>query len=342
MAENLVSPTDQGTARPSEIYFCVNSAAVGTLDLKDFSPDKRQAIRRLHQLEDRHNLRIVFFFSLWGIAAFAALTFESLAVQVLSCMVIAASLIACSVLVHEASHRLLFKRPVLNQWIGFLCGLSVLLSVSGFRTNHLAHHERRGCHASPEDVGANFRDATRSVSFYYLSILIRAYGFLVYLPFVGLVQGSRKMRAKTLAEYALIGAVCAAVFRLFPIDAILKVWIVPLLISSHLTELRAVAEHGLTTRGNVFTATRSVLSNRWVSFFNCNINYHLEHHLFPGVPWYNLPKVHRLLQEEYRRGGCSVYRSYTTFFADFLRASRKGIIPNARLIPQEARRAMGC
>jgi len=30
----------------------------------------------------------------------------------------------------------------------------------------------------------------------------------------------------------------------------------------------------------------------------CNENYHLEHHLYPGVPWYRLSEVHAALREE--------------------------------------------
>ncbi len=70
----------------------------------------------------------------------------------------------------------------------------------------------------------------------------------------------------------------------------------------------------------------------------CNINYHLEHHLFPGMPWYNLPKVHRLLQDEYRQAGSSVYPSYTQFCIDFFKVIWRGLLPNARLIPVEARK----
>jgi len=324
----------------SQIYFCEEPKGLATVQLRDLSKEKRDAIRRLHRREDRHNVRILFFFGLWAAAAYVALTVNLLVVQVLSSLAIACSLIGLTVLLHEASHRLLFKRPAWNQWVGFLCGVPVLVSVSGFRTNHLMHHERRGASADPRDTGANFRDSTGSVLFYYFSILIRAYGFIGYLPLIGLMKGSRRMRAKTLGEYVLMAAFCGIVFWLVPTDAILKLWIVPLLIASHLSELRAVAEHGFTTRGNVFTATRTVRSNPWVSFMMCNINYHLEHHLFPGVPCYNLPKLHWLLEDEYLGAGSSVYPSYTRFFVDFFKASRQGIIANARLIPQEARRAL--
>ena len=69
-------------------------------------------------------------------------------------------------------------------------------------------------------------------------------------------------------------------------------------------------------------------SNRFVSFFMCNLNYHIVHHLYPGVPWYNLPALHRLLAEEQAAAGSQIYRSYTLFLADLgrfvFRALRAG------------------
>ena len=32
-------------------------------------------------------------------------------------------------------------------------------------------------------------------------------------------------------------------------------------------------------------------------------NYHLEHHYFPGVPFYNLPRLQRLLRPFYEKRG---------------------------------------
>jgi fatty acid desaturase len=28
------------------------------------------------------------------------------------------------------------------------------------------------------------------------------------------------------------------------------------------------------------------------------MQYHIEHHIFPGVPFYNLPKLHRLIKDQ--------------------------------------------
>ncbi len=111
----------------------------------------------------------------------------------------------------------------------------------------------------------------------------------------------------------------------------------PLLVAGQIANLRGIAEHGMTTGGNEMTDTRTVATNPVLSFLMCNINYHIEHHLYPGVPWYNLPKVHKLLQEEYQSAGSSVYTSYLDFMGDVARAIYQGVISNRRLIPEHIR-----
>ena len=68
--------------------------------------------------------------------------------------------------------------------------------------------------------------------------------------------------------------------------------------------MRAIAEHGAVTdlsspltaaRCNRSTGTLGNLLGRVLLFPN-HVNYHLEHHLYPAVPHYHLPALHRLLQ----------------------------------------------
>ena len=44
--------------------------------------------------------------------------------------------------------------------------------------------------------------------------------------------------------------------------------------------------------------TRTVLMNRMHRFLYLNMNYHVEHHMFTMVPYYNLPKLHALIAHE--------------------------------------------
>ena len=75
-------------------------------------------------------------------------------------------------------------------------------------------------------------------------------------------------------------------------------------------------------------------SNRFVSFFMCNLNYHIEHHLYPAVPWYNLRHVHRLLAHELRATGAQIYPSYTAFLRDLARWVVRALGPAGRTLPR--------
>jgi len=44
--------------------------------------------------------------------------------------------------------------------------------------------------------------------------------------------------------------------------------------------------------------TRTVLMNPVSRFIYLNMNYHVEHHMFTMVPYYNLPKLHELIKHD--------------------------------------------
>jgi len=43
---------------------------------------------------------------------------------------------------------------------------------------------------------------------------------------------------------------------------------------------------------------RTVVMNPVFSFLYANMNYHIEHHMFPMVPYYNLPKLHEMIKDQ--------------------------------------------
>jgi len=98
-----------------------------------------------------------------------------------------------------------------------------------------------------------------------------------------------------------------------------------MIIAMIFANVRSWAEHTQTIPGDLLTQTRTVVSNRVVSFLMCNLNYHLEHHLCPSIPWYNLPAMHKLMQDEYRRRNSFIYTSYLRFLFDAFRNGVHGI-----------------
>ena len=52
------------------------------------------------------------------------------------------------------------------------------------------------------------------------------------------------------------------------------------------------------------------------SWFWNNINYHIGHHVYPAVPWYNLQQLHVLMLPEINRQNAIVDKSYCAVFFD--------------------------
>ena len=79
----------------------------------------------------------------------------------------------------------------------------------------------------------------------------------------------------------------------------LWLWVVPLLTSFSLFMiLRQVIQHGNGDRGWL-TNTRVFLVNPFLRYavFPFGMDYHLPHHMYATVPHYNLPELHRFLQQ---------------------------------------------
>ena len=57
--------------------------------------------------------------------------------------------------------------------------------------------------------------------------------------------------------------------------------------------------------------TRTVILNPVLSWLYVKLEYHIEHHMYPQVPWYNLPKLHNIIKDQLPKpnnGLISAYR----------------------------------
>jgi fatty acid desaturase len=78
-----------------------------------------------------------------------------------------------------------------------------------------------------------------------------------------------------------------------------------------------------------------VISNPVNSFFWNNINWHIGHHVYPSVPWYNLQELHRILEPQIKASGAPVDKSYV---AVYFNALMKGpeLLPEPPTVPAAA------
>ena len=215
-----------------------------------------------------------------------------------------------SVLMHEAGHNTLFASRVLNQWVGqWLCALPTLNDLTAYATGHLDHHRLAGTpddpdlpnyRAYPVD-GISFRrkvlrDLTGQTGFKLIAGILR--GGLVHF-------GGRSSDGKSLLlKQVGVQAALAAMLMLLGIGWTWWLWFASLMTSYMLVaRLRQIAEHAaVPDAGNPDPRfnTRTVEAPVWQRFLMAPhfVNYHLEHHLLPGVPCYRLPGFRVLLKEK--------------------------------------------
>jgi fatty acid desaturase len=277
----------------------------------------------LRQLRaERRLAEIGFFALLWGASGWAGLAAMDTAGwpgwigRLIAIAAGAAALNAFYLLSHEGHHHLLFRNAVANHAANILLCVPLLHSPSAYRVLHELHHRFLGGPGDPDE----YRNYTANPRIRWALQWVRlTIGTLVYMPLIPAVAWRRATNAerrRITVEYAAMTIVWVMVFRAFPIRDLLQAWLIPGIVVGYISAVRALAQHALTDPADPLLASRSVRSNAFVSFLLLNENYHLEHHLFPEVPSYNLPRLHTLLQT--RLPHAVEARSYSGFLAAFI------------------------
>ncbi|SMY07992.1 fatty acid desaturase [Flavimaricola marinus] len=203
---------------------------------------------------------------------------------------------------HECTHKTPFASARLNEAVGHLCGVVLVLPFTWFRYFHLAHHKWTNLPGQdPELDGPPIRTWAqwlRHVSGipYWVSE-IRLLGRLAlgqerpaYLPEAARQKAEREARA-------LITLYAFAVLSLFWSSAVLWLWIVPVLLGQPVLRLYLLAEHGDCPKvANMLVNSRTTFTGPVVRFLAWNMPYHAEHHAWPTVPFHQLPALHGRMQ----------------------------------------------
>ncbi len=297
--------------------------------LASLSPAKRAVIRDLHELTPAWNLVCLLYPLIWAIGIVAVTLWPYWPVRLVGYVVMGIAIHAMAVLTHEASHLSLFRNRRWDRLVGFLMGVPVLVSYTAYKVLHADHHRYTREAGDPDEFLNVTRHRLLASLLFYSWMVIGTPIYLIHVAVTGWVRGKRRDRIDILTEYAALALIVAGVVWLLQhydrFDLLVHGWALPMIVAMVFGNFRSWAEHAMTLPGDPFTRTRTVTSNRIVSFLMCNLNYHLEHHLCPGIPWYNLQKLHALLQPEYRRAGSFIYRSYWRFLWDALRTGVHGI-----------------
>ncbi|MDA0267265.1 MAG: fatty acid desaturase [Cyanobacteria bacterium] len=303
--------------------------------LNSIAPEKpKLAPELLQELQclEHYSLRLPIFIGLYAIAA---LTTIGLVGEIatpwkyLLCLpfyvLAAAALHGISLFTHEGVHGLLSRNSYWNRALSIACALPVLQNFSAYKVLHLNHHKHLGLVGDPDHY-KNYTHWNWLVFLMHWGRLLIGYPvYIIAIPILGFRDGNLWEKMWVVIEVMLLGLLVTGVF-LSPISTsfLIHGWLVPMVMINTIVNIRGMSQHTLLEQeSDVIRGTRSILANPITRFFMCNENYHLEHHLYPGVPWYHLPQLHQVLKDELVDRGAPFIPSYSDFVRDFVVASRQ-------------------
>jgi fatty acid desaturase len=303
----------------------VSTPNASHLLLSDLPRDLAVRVRELHTKVPVWNLVCVLYPLAWFVTAVVVQRLAAGRPEILQRVIHVAGIIligifiqAIAIVMHEALHGNLFQSARLNRWAVFAFGLPAFFSGTAYKTAHQNHHRQTRTQQDQDEVSNLFRTPAQYLATFYALFFAATFIYLfIVLPRTALQIGTFKERRAIALEYAAIVVIYSGVViwgvTAGHADWLLWYWILPMLVAMFLSNIRGVSEHLCTSTDHVLAKSRTIRSNVLVSFLMLNLNYHLEHHLFPGVPWYNLRKIHQELQPLYATGRPFVERSYIRY-----------------------------
>ena len=235
------------------------------------------------------------------------------------------------ILTHEAAHRLLFRSRRLNDVVGtWLVGAPGFVPLQAYRRGHMAHHREEFGLTEPDMnlyVGYPITKASWRRKLRRDALGVSGWKNLKLL-LVALTKSSSRPFAMPIAIAQV--AICAG-FALagYPLAWPL-LWLAPWMTGWRvLNRLRAVAEHGGAQHSSDRRLTTHHVRQSWLPRFwmvPYNTGWHLAHHVDIGVPFQNLPALHRELE---RAGWVVPELEYRSYRALWRRASSRSATPAA-------------
>ncbi|MFT7611571.1 MAG: fatty acid desaturase [Parvicellaceae bacterium] len=244
-------------------------------------------------------------------------------------IIIGARFLALGLIMHEAVHKLISKNTFLNDWLAeLLCAWPLFISMRSYKVKHLAHHSWLNTDEDPDytaKTNPNWKYPMRLPKFLKI-ILIQLSGIGIFETFT--VMSSAQMKTKkekTPAWYHFLRVLfyVTIIFAFVWFEkgtVLLMYWVIPFATWTQVVNrMRRVAEHSGVEGKSPAMQTRTTIHGFLGRFLLApkNISYHNEHHLYPGVPCYHLPKVHKdLINSDAIKESLHISKSYRDVYRD--------------------------
>ena len=256
---------------------------------------------------------------------------------------------ACDSRWHECGHGTAFRTAWMNDLVYQIASFMVMRNPVSWRWSHARHHTDTIIVGRDPEIG-HFRPP---------HLLLTALHFIgipdIWLHFRILARNAAGIIAPDEADYipqterpkAILAArVHVAIYAATAIWALASWSVLPLMliggpriygtwhmVMTGLLQHGGLAENVLDHRLNSRTVYMNPVS-RWIYW---NMNYHIEHHMFPMVPFHALPRLHALIKDDLPPPDPSIWAAYKGMIATLWRQRKDPAHTQLRRLPPTAR-----
>tara|TARA_B100000780_G_scaffold271042_1_gene231551 strand:- start:12 stop:1091 length:1080 start_codon:yes stop_codon:yes gene_type:complete len=250
---------------------------------------------------------------------------------------------------HECGHRTAFKARWMNDVVYQVASFMMIRNPTVWRWSHTRHHTDTYIVGHDPEI----------------AVMKPPVLFLVFLGFFGLVGGF--LGLKNMVQYSVgiiideqktfipeaeqpkvifVARIWVLIYAAVIIFAISIGSILPLIfvglptfygawhgLATGLLQHGGLADNVLDHRLN----SRTVYINPISRFIYWNMNYHIEHHMFPMVPFHKLPELHELLKDDMPAPDRSMFAAYRKIWPVWMRQLKNEDCFLKRELPPTAR-----
>jgi fatty acid desaturase len=250
---------------------------------------------------------------------------------------------------HECGHRTAFKTTWMNDAVYEMASFMVLRESTPWRWSHVRHHtDTLIVGRDPEIAVPRPPDLVGvALNFFmlvsgpkeYRRVVLHCFGELTAVEQTYIPESERPKVFRTARIWALIYlaviALAIATKSVLPLmfvglPSFYGAW---LLVVFGLTQHAGLAEDVLDHRLNC----RTVYMNPVFRFIYWNMNYHLEHHMFPMVPYHALPALHEEIKADTPLPYHGLVETYREIISALLKQAKDPGYYVPRTLPPSAR-----
>ena len=206
------------------------------------------------------------------------------------------------ILLHDVVHGSVFRRrrPGVERWLGRLYALPSAIAASQFTRWHLDHHRELGsadrdpkrAHLSPKRNSRLLKALYMTPALFAIYARAATRAAREYEPAL-----RRAIHLERLFGVAVHAGFVALLWTQWGGAAVLRVWFVPLWCAFPVAFMvNRIGQHYWVDAGDPAKWGTRMDTGPIVNFLFLNSSLHLEHHYFPGVPLYRLPRLNRALR----------------------------------------------